>query len=272
MAPRIINPDPISLQIEAIYPSADAIPISLRTCRSRVTCPECDQPTEQVHSWYQRSFADLPWQGLAVRFRLHTRRWRCSNPACTRQVFTERLPDVVAPFARRTVRLAEVVDTIALALGGEAGARVLATLGLPVRPDTLLNRVRATAAPVHPEPRVIGIDDWAWRKGNRYGTILVDLERHRVVELLPDREVESIVSWLRQHPSVEVVARDRGDVYIDAATRSAPETLQVADRWHLLKNLVEVVEESLLQHRAALRTAAQALDPDTHPPLSPSWR
>ncbi len=158
MAPRTINPDPASLQIEAIYPSADAITISLRTCRPEVSCPDCDQPTEQVHSWYQRAFTDLPWQGLAVRFRLHTRRWRCSNPACLRQIFTERLPDVVAPFARHTLRLAEVVDAIAFALGGEAGARVLATLGPPVSPDTLLNRVRAAEVPTSPAPRVIGID------------------------------------------------------------------------------------------------------------------
>lgn len=269
MAPRTINPDPASLQIEAIYPSADAITISLRTCRPEVSCPDCDQPTEQVHSWYQRAFTDLPWQGLAVRFRLHTRRWRCSNPACLRQIFTERLPDVVAPFARHTLRLAEVVDAIAFALGGEAGARVLATLGPPVSPDTLLNRVRAVEVPASPAPRVIGIDDWAWRKGNRYGTIIVDLERHRVIELLPDREVETIVTWLRQHPDIEVIARDRGDTSIAAASIGAPKAQQVADRWHLLKNLAEAVEASLLPHRAALRAAAEALDPDTQPAAAP---
>ena len=269
MAPRTINPDPMSLELGAIYPESGAITISLRTCRSTVSCPDCDQPTEQVHSWYRRTLTDLPWQGLAVRFRLHTRRWRCPNPDCARQIFTERVPTVVAPFARRTVRLTEVVDAIAFALGGEAGARVLATLGLPVSPDTLLNRVRAAASPDCPAPRVVGMDDWAWRKGNRYGTILVDLERHRVVELLPDREVETIVSWLRQHPGIEVIARDRGDVYIQAASTGAPQALQLADRWHLLNNLVAVVEESLLQHRAALRAAAAALDPEVQPPVAP---
>ena len=269
MATRTINPAPASLAIEVIHPEGECITIVLRTCRSSVPCPDCGELTEHIHSWYQRSFTDLPWQGLAVRFRLRTRRWRCPNPGCMRQIFTERLPGVVAPFARRTVRLTDVVDAIAFALGGEAGARVLATLGLSISPDTLLDRVRTAEVPVSPAPRVIGIDDWAWRKGNRYGTILVDLERHRVSELLPDREVETISSWLHQHPSIEVIARDRGDAYIEAATTGAPQAIQVADRWHLLKNLVEIVEESLLQHRPALRAAAQALDPDTLPPAAP---
>jgi transposase len=269
MAPRTINPDPVNLELGAIYPEADAITIVLRTCRPTAGCPDCGQVSDRLHSWYRRTCTDLPWQGLAVRFHLHTRRWRCPNPDCPRQVFTERLPAVVAPFARRTTRLTEVVDAIAFALGGEAGARVLATLGLPVSPDTLLNRVRATVSPVHPAPQVVGIDDWAWRKGNHYGTILVDLERHRVIELLPDREVETIVTWLRQHPSIEVIARDRGDTYIEAASTGAPEAQQIADRWHLLKNLVEVVEESLLPHRTALRATVEALDPDTQPPAAP---
>lgn len=251
MAPQPINPDPARLELGAISPESGAITITLRTSRLSVPCPDGDQPTEQVHSWYQRSFTDLPWQGLAVRFRLHTRRWRCSNPDCERQIFTERLPAVLTPFARRTVRFAEVVDAIAFALGGEAGVRVLATLGLPISADTLLNRVRSASMPASPAPRVIGVDDWAWRTGNRYGTIIVDLDRHRVVELVPDREVETIVTWLHQHPSIEVIARDRGDTSIEAATTGAPQATQVADRWHLLKHLVAVVEASLLQHRPA---------------------
>jgi transposase len=285
MAPRTINPDPVSLELGAIYPEAGAITINLRTCRPCVPCPDCAQLTEHVHSWYQRTFADLPWQGLSVRFRLSTRRWRCPNPDCARQIFTERLPDVVAPFARRTVRLAEVVDAIAFALGGEAGARALATLGLPVSADTLLNRVRAAVPPASVAPRVVGIDDWAWRKGNRYGTIIVDLERHRVLELLPDRTAETVTDWLQQHPTIQVIARDRGHAYVEAATSGAPQATQVADRWHLLHNLGEVLEEFLLHKRAALQAAADgtpdgeemrtALTPDSAPvgtpgPLTPN--
>jgi transposase len=285
MATRTINPDPASLHLEAIYPDAGAITIVLRTCQLTATCPDCERPSDRIHSWYRRTFTDLPWQGLAVRFRLHTRRWRCPNPDCSRHIFTERLPAVVAPFARRTVRLAEVVDAIAFALGGEAGARVLATLGLPVSADTLLNRVRAAVLPARPAPRVVGIDDWAWRKGNRYGTIIVDLERHHVLELLPDRTAETVAAWLGQHPSIEVITRDRGHAYVEAATSGAPQATQVADRWHLLHNLGEVLEEFFLHKRAALRAAADAttdgaetstaLAPDSTPvgapgPLTPS--
>jgi transposase len=256
MATRPINPDPASLQIEAIYPADGVITIALRTCRRTVACPDCQQVTQQIHSWCHRTCTDLPWQGLAVRFRLHTRRWYCPNPDCQRRIFTARLSEVVASFARRTTWLAEVIDAIARALGGEPGARVLATLGLPLSADTRLNRIRAAVVPPGSAPRVIGIDDWAWRIGNRYGTIIVDLERHQVVDVLPDRDVETIVTWLRQHPSIEVVARDCGDPYIEAVTAGAPQAIQVADRWHLLKNLGEAVEERLLPHRSALRAAA----------------
>jgi transposase len=251
-----LNPDPASLHLEAIHPERDTITIVLRTCRPTVVCPECGELTRRVHSWYQRTLADLPWQGLAVHFRLWTRRWHCTNLACSRRIFTERLPDVVAPSARRTLRLTAVVEAIAFALGGEAGARLLQTLGLPRSPDTLLTTIRATPVEVAAPPRVIGIDDWAWRRGHRYGTLIVDLERHAVVELLPDRDAKTAIAWLRDHPTIEVIARDRGDAYIEAATSGAPQAIQVADRWHLLKNLGDSVEEFLVHKRAVLRAAA----------------
>jgi transposase len=251
-----LNPDPASLHLEAIHPQRDTITIVLRTCRPTVVCPECGELTRYVHSWYQRTLADLPWQGLAVHFRLWTRRWYCTNLACSRRIFTERLPDVVAPSARRTLRLTTVVEAIAFALGGEAGARLLQTLGLPRSPDTLLTTIRATPVEVAAPPRVIGIDDWAWRRGHRYGTLIVDLERHAVVELLPDRDAKTAIAWLRDHPTIEVIARDRGDAYIEAATSGAPQAIQVADRWHLLKNLGDSVEEFLVHKRAVLRAAA----------------
>jgi transposase len=264
MATRTINPDPAILTIEAIQPDADQITIVLRTCRPMVNCPDCGQASDRPHSWYRRTVTDLPWQGFAVRFRLHTRRWRCLNPDCGRHIFTERLPEVVAPFARRTARLAEVVDAIAFALGGEAGARILATLGLSVSADTLLNRIRSAVVPTVPAPRVIGIDDWAWRKGQRYGTVIVDLERHRVIDLLPDRTAETVRAWLQQHPSIEVIARDRGDAYIEGATSGAPQATQVADRWHLLKNLGDALEGFFLHKRVTLREAASG-EAERHP-------
>jgi transposase len=213
--------------------------------------------------------ADLPWQGLPVRLVLRTRRWVCSNATCSRRIFTERLPGVVAPYARRTVRLAVVVEAIALALGGEGGARILAALGIVISPDTLLDMIRGAARPAAPPPQILGIDDWSWRRGRRFGTILVDLERHAVIDLLPDRAVDSVVRWLERQPQITVIARDRGGVYAEAATKGAPQATQVADRWHLLHNLAEVLEEFLLHHRAALRDAARPVDAAQTPPGAP---
>jgi transposase len=254
-----INPDPACVHIEGIRPDADGLTIIMRTSRPSVPCPDCEQLTERVHSWYQRTIADLPWQGLAVRFQLHTRRWFCDQQACSRQIFTERLPDLAASYARRTLRLAEVVEAIAFALGGEAGHRLLLTLGLMLSPDTLLNVIRTTVLPPGPPPRVVGIDDWAWRRRDRYGTILVDLERQRAIDLLADREPETVTAWLQQYPDIEVIARDRGQGYIEAATLGAPQALQVADRWHLVHNLHDVLEDILLSKRHVLRTAAHTI-------------
>jgi transposase len=213
--------------------------------------------------------ADLPWQGLPVRLALRTRRWVCPDAACARRIFTERLPGVVAPSARRTMRLQVVVEAIALALGGEGGARILAALGVVLSPDTLLNMTRMASRPVAPSPRVVGIDDWSWRRGRRFGTLLVDLERHAVIDLLPDRAVDSVVRWLERQPQVMVIARDRGGVYAEAATKGAPQATQVADRWHLLHNLAEVLEEFLLHYRTALRDAARQGDAAQQAPAAP---
>lgn len=281
MRSATIVPDPESLGLEELVADEGRITIVVRTRRATATCPDCGQPSTRAHSWYRRTVTDLPWQGLAVRLDLHTRRWFCPNPACVRQIFVERLPSVVAPYARRTARLATVVEALALALGGEGGARLLATLGTPLSPDTLLHCIRAAQRPPAPPPRAIGIDDWSWRRGHRFGTIIVDLERHAVVDLLPDRAVESAVAWLKARPQITTIARDRAGVYAEAAAQGAPQATQVADRWHLLHNLAEVLEEFLLHHRAALREAArdpvssaagvaQALAPSDPGPLTPT--
>ncbi len=253
---KTLVPDAEAVHLRELSAEGDVITLVVAAAGATACCPVCGQGSSRVHSRYCRMLADLPWQGLAVRLALQVRRWFCPNPACARQIFVERLPTVAAPYARRTARLAHVVEALALALGGEGGARLLATLGVVLSPDALLDAIRQAAHPSPPGPRVIGIDDWSWRRGHRFGTILVDLERHVVADLLPDRAVESTVAWLKEHPEVTTIARDRAGVYAEAAAQGAPQAMQVADRWHLLHNLGEVLEEFLLHKRAALRAAA----------------
>jgi len=206
-----------------------------------------------VHSRYTRSVADLPWAGYAVRLILHVRKFFCRTGDCPQRIFTERLPTVVAPYARTTMRLQDVLRLLAFALGGEAGARLGARLGMATSPATLIALIRQTTPPVHPTPRVLGVDDWAKRKGISYGTILVDLEAHRVVDLLPDRMAQTLTAWLQRHPGVAIISRDRSEQYATGATAGASHAVQVADRWHLLRNWAEVAKRVLKHHQAALR-------------------
>jgi len=252
MPNKTLVPDAAALHLEELRSDGEAVTMVVTTTGDAACRPDCGQPSAALHSRRRRPVADLPWQGLAVRLDLHLRRFSCHTPDCGRRTFTERVPTVVAPYARRTTRRSAVVEAIALALGGEGGARILAVLGLALSPDTLLNCIRAAGQPAVPSAHVIGIDDWSWRRGHRFGTIIVDLERHAVVDLLPDRAVDSTAAWLKEHPHITTIARDRAGVYAEAAAQAT----QVADRWHLLHNLAEVLEEFLLHQRAALRVAA----------------
>ena len=212
--------------------------------------------TTRVHSRYTRTVADVPWGAYAVRLRLRVRKFFCDNPACPRQIFTERLSTVAAPWARRTLRLAQRLLACGQALGGEAGAWLAVRLGLPSSPATLLRLVQAAPPPPAPAPRILGVDEWAWRRGQRYGTILVNLEDHQVLDLLPERSAESLAAWLAQHPTVTLVCRDRSALYADGIRRGAPTAVQVVDRFHLVQNLREAVEACLHDQQPALQAAA----------------
>jgi transposase len=264
---RTLLPVTSDLQLQAVTVGPGEVCATLVATRSAAPCPLCGCLSRRIHSHYQRTLADLPWSQHRVRLVLTMRKFFCDVATCMRRIFTERLPGVAAPYARRTTRLADILRLLAFALGGEAGARVVERLSLSASPTTLLRLVRQTALAAVTSPRVLGVDDWAFCKGNRYGTILVDLEAHRVLDVLSERQAGQFAAWLREHPGVAVISRDRAQVYADGARRGAPDAVQVADRFHLLKNLGEALERLLLHERLALQAAA---DPERTlaPPLT----
>ena len=256
-------PDPDRFQLIHLEATATALTAVAATIAPSAICPLCGKVSTHVHSRYVRSVADLPWRDIPFRLRLHVRRFFCDEPTCPRVTFAERLPGLVAPHARRTERFEAWVRSVGFALGGEAGTRLLRVLGLAsTSPATLLRHVRrapVATLPAAAKPRVVGIDDWCFRRGQRYGAIVVDLERRQVLDLLPDREAGTVATWLREHPTIEIVSRDRGATFAEGATQGAPHAVQVADRFHVLKNLMEAFQRVLGNEHAALHVAAQVV-------------
>lgn len=253
---------PTYLVLTALYPASNSLIVSV-SCRSlTAACPQCQQPSQRSHGNYQRTVADVPCGGRQIILRLQVRKFVCSTPACPQQIFTERLPDLVDSYARMTTRLTALLEAIGLVAGGEQGARLAQRCGIQTSPSTLLRRLMHLAAPPLPPVRALGVDDWSWKKGQRYGTILVDLERHKIIDLLPDRASATFATWLRQHPEIKVISRDRGTDYAAAAREAAPQAIQIADRFHLVRNLADGLEQLLARCRTEIRRAVQGILPE----------
>lgn len=234
----------------------EGLTLILRSSQTMAACPECAQPSTHVHGHYTRRLADLPCQKRPVRVCLEVRRFACRTRGCPRTTFAERFPLLTRAYARRTLRQAEALVEIAFAQGGKAGAQLAKRLVMPASRDTLLRLIRSTDVPMRKTPQVLGLDDFAWKKGDRYGTLLVDLQAHCPVEVLPDREADTVVRWLRAHRGVKIISRDRAGGYAEAATRGAPRARQVADRYHILVNLRDALKGTLARKPGSLPEVA----------------
>jgi hypothetical protein len=232
----------------------DRIDLVIATATLGAICPCCGRVSRRVHSRYVRRLADLPLRRVQVSVELHVRRFYCDTLGCEHSIFAERVTGFAERYARRTIQLDEMLRLIAFANGGECGARVARELSMAISPQSLLRLIRRHGVGAVMCGQIIGIDDWAFAKRQRYGAMVVDLEAHRVVELLLEQSAEVVREWMQAHLGLEIVARDRGDTIIAGVTAGAPAARQVADRWQLHHNLGELLKRLVERHLGELHT------------------
>jgi transposase len=234
----------------------------------RAPCPTCQKVSHSRHSRYRRTLKDLPAHGARVTVKLQVNRWRCRNCCCAARFFTVPTAGVVEAYARETNRARDLTLLIGHAVGGLPGERLMSRLSVPTSDDTILRRLKQLPRePVSSEVQVVGVDEWAWSKGQNFGTLLVDLQRRRVVDVLAERSADALAAWLTAHPAVTTISRDRHGCYAEGARRAAPDATQVADRFHLVQNLRQAVERELAVHRKALRVSLPSQAPSPAKPM-----
>ncbi|GCE28122.1 transposase [Dictyobacter alpinus] len=253
------------VRLETIEVQNQTIIVHLHAISASALCPRCGTPGSRVHSHYQRTIADVAFGGRCLVLKLRVRKWICREVSCSQHIFAERFPELVQRYARMMDRLVNALQTLGVTTNGTDAARIASSLGMPTTAKTIIRRVLQLPLPSEGEVVKVGIDEWAWKKGQRYGTILVDLEKRRVVQLLAERSVETSTAWLRTHPEIDLVSRDRGKIFRAAATDGAPQANQVVDRFHLQKNFAEALEKFFRKQERALKKAIQGIIGKTRP-------
>ncbi len=245
--------------------SDQTVLVYLHAISSTAPCPQCGTSGSRIHSRYQRTIADIAFGGRHLLLKLRVRKWICREASCSQRIFAERFPGLVRRYARMTDRLIEALQSVGVTTNGADAARILSSLGIPTTAKTIIRHVLHLPLPSEGSIYKIGIDEWAWKKGHRYGTILVDLEKRRVVQLLADRSVETSKTWLSKHPEIDLVSRDRGKIFRQAATEGVPQAQQVVDRFHLQKNFAEALEKFFREQERALKKVTRRSTGKAHP-------